>query len=731
MADGQIKIRIGGSVDRSLDVAFGNVEKRAMKARDNIAKMFGASSAGRGMQQIATGAEKAYAGVEKAAMKAGRAQATAQERSARDQVKSQERAAREIERIHRQQVRAAEALDRQRSAGLMREFRAQEREALRSSRAVERFASRTSHRATHFLFPPPTGMLGGAKRIAGDIMRGAGVDMSISGSVGRAVSLQSEAVGLANQERIATGNTRGAAHFEKLARSTGDQFSKSPEQIVSMMRAFTGKTGDFNAAEKLTPQLTSIASASGANLIEMGDAAGFVFSQLKRLPDAADRTIAVMRGIVGQTAVGAVEMKDYATQLGRVAAGAQKFEGDIGENILKFSAMTQLNIESGGATSAADAARGTAAFVNTLGKGARINAFRKAGVQVFSDKEETTHRDPFEIIKDSFRATGGNIPQLSTMFMDVLGRKTITGLTGAFKDAGGGEAGIAAVEKSLDRYMKAQLDAATETKNNADIQASAAAKAVRFQNELDKIVSVTANDVMPAFQRLAPVALKAADAFGGLVQFTAENPGAAITAAIVASIARAGLESAARAGIERAFTGFAGGGVGGGRTAALGGALGLTIATAIIGKALIDSWVAEDQDKQRKDVAQGATDINMLTGAAADARDGSIAGDKIAPLEDLQRRTKARIEAAQRYKKDNEGTSEFVKDTMDAFSPETRKAHQDANHLASLQAEMQRTSALLDMIKSGTLRVVVTNLADMNTQPPKVDPASRSPAPGR
>jgi hypothetical protein len=113
-------------------------------------------------------------------------------------------------------------------------------------------------------------------------------------------------------------------------------------------------------------------------------------------------------------------------------------------------------------------------------------------------------------------------------------------------------------------------------------------KVQRFQNRLDDVASEAQARLLPALERLAPVALTAAEGLGKLVTFTAENPGKAIVAAITASIARAGLESAFRASIERAIIGGAGGiagagGIGGGMAAlgALGiGAVGVAAAAA-------------------------------------------------------------------------------------------------------------------------------------------------------
>lgn len=563
MANGQIKISIGAVTDRSVDVVFGNIEKRANKLRENLLKALGGSSPTRGTNQLAKDTEKGFVAAEKTAIKSAQKIQSEQEKAAKAAVKAHDRAQKEIQRAFAATTAAAEREAAKQTRDAEREAKKQsrilEREASRQVGIREKFAERTSHRATRFFFPPPSGIIGAAGRIAGDVMRGAGVDLSISGGVSRAVSLQTGGIGLANQERIATGATQGSGFYAGLARKTGADRSVDPEQVMNMIRGFTGKTGDFGAAAKMADPLTSIGTASGASLDEMGDAAGFVYNQLNKLPDAANRTIAVMRGIVGQTAVGAVEMKDYATQMGRIAANANKFEGSVDTNIMKMSALAQLSIESGGATSAADAARAVGSFANTFGKNARIKAFKGAGVDLFTDKSQTTLRDPFEIVRDSFRKTKGNIPQLADMFADTLGRKPITSLGMAYKNAGGGEAGIAAITAALNKYMSAQLTPETERKNNEDYANSDAAKAQRFQNNLDKVVASAADKVFPALEKLAPQALAVADAFGKVVGYVADNPIKSVILALVAAIGRAGLESVLRAAIEKQIMGVGGG----------------------------------------------------------------------------------------------------------------------------------------------------------------------------
>lgn len=564
MANGQIKISIGAVQDRSVDVVFGNIEKRANKLRENLLKALGGVSATRGgANTLAKDTEKAFVAAEKTAIKSAQKIQSEQEKAAKAAAKAHERAQKEIQKqlaattrvVEREAAKQARTVEREAKSAAKAVEREAKREANRQVGIRERFAERTGYRATRLLFPPPSGIFGSATRIAGDVMRGAGVDLSISGGVSRAVSLQSGAIQVANQERIATGKSKGSAFYERLSRDAGDVKSVDPSKVMGMVNQFVGKTGAFDDAAKITQKLTSLGTASGSDLNELGDAAGYVYNQLKDLPDAGEKTIEVLRGIVGQTAIGAVNMPDYAKQLGRIAANASKFEGNRGDNISKLSAFAQLAIESGGASSPADAARSTGALADNFGKAARLKAFKKAGIDVFTDKSQTLIRDPIEIIKDSFRKTKGNIPQLADLFASTIGRKPITALGNAYTAAGGGEAGIRAIQAKYDTYRNAQLTPETERKNNEDYANSDAAKAQRFQNNLDKVVASAADKVFPALEKLAPKALAVADAFGKVVGYVADNPVKSVILALVAAIGRAGLESVLRAAIEKQIMG--------------------------------------------------------------------------------------------------------------------------------------------------------------------------------
>jgi hypothetical protein len=726
-ADGVIRIRVGASADRSVETVFGGIDKRALKTRDNINKALGGSGMQQSMQGIERAARRSADGVDKVwnqelakLNRIAKAQdrlferveankVRVAERAARDRVRLEEKAARDIEKANRDAQRRAD------------------REASSAERTRRQFAERTSWRATKFLVPPPMGALGAGRRIAGDMLRGAGVDFSLQGSVQRAVSLQSRGIALANAERIATGSTRGGNAYSEIARSVGEKYSVGPDKVQDLMDRFAAVSGNYKDLDQIAPQLASMATASGAqDFGAYGNAAAMVFNQLKGGPDAVGGTMAIMRGTLGQAAEGAVDPADYAKHMGRIAAGAFKFEGDRGQNVLKLSALTQLAMERG-ATSPADAARATSSFVNTFGKNARIKAFRKNDINPYTDESESTLRDPFELIKESFRKTNGNIPELSAMFMDVLGRKGVDSLGAVYKGAGGGEAGISAIQKEFDRYMGAQLTKGTEDKNNADYQQSIAAKAQKFQNNLDKIVATMAEDVLPSLEKLGPSALKFAEFCASIVEFAADMPVTFGGLVVAAAVLRAGLESWARAALEKRIMGMPTGtpGLPGAGPAGMGmggwftGGGGYTGARGVVNSAaggMVATLGAAYAIDMANDQANSFRQENGGMGVASVAWDAAMNGSLFSEgLDGMFKVIDAKMNADAVARADAEARVASGGGDGAGKNAIPMTAEEYANALAAANAKGVR----------------ITNLADIKLQPPPpvVSPGGRSPSP--
>ena len=107
---GVIRIRIGASIDVSVERAFASVEARAKKAEDRIRQSVesGAKAQQKAADKSADGQVRQHQRVKNEAEKSARAQALAAQRLEREQVRVAERAATARERAEQRAARAAE-----------------------------------------------------------------------------------------------------------------------------------------------------------------------------------------------------------------------------------------------------------------------------------------------------------------------------------------------------------------------------------------------------------------------------------------------------------------------------------------------------------------------------------------------------------------------------------------------------------------------------------------------
>lgn len=582
MAPPPLVARIVGALDSSVDRAFEQLGQKAKKAGQIVGK------AGRqGAEDASKALQKEMAKQRSMLDRAAGAADKLHDRVARNQARAAESATRAAERAAERRARAAErAAQREMAAArkaqdafadsfskiaqvAAREMAKVERAQARTNRqAGQRFAERTGYAAARFLTPhaPLASM---ARRTASELARGLGVDFDLSSSINRGVQAESMATALTNQALISQGTgiqSKRQASSGVLAdtRSVANKYGISQLEALEGLSKFTALTSDLATGRAMLGDMAKLSVAMGASLADVIESSGAVATKLgepaQSLEEAqakATLVMDVMNGIAGQTKLGAVEFKELATQMSRIAGNAGAFEGDRGTNVMKMGALAQLARE-GTATSAADAARSVSGFSTTMKKGARINAFKKAGIDVFTDKTQTKIKDPFEIIKDSLLKTGGSIPKMNKMFMDVLGAKAVETLSTTFKDAGGGSSGIAAVQGKFDKLMSGKMTKGELDTNVANEMNTTARKAQQFQNKLDEVSNQVRERLMPALDKLAPKFLELANILGNVATWVIENPKAAIGTAIGLSIARAGLENMLRAGIERMLLGKTG-----------------------------------------------------------------------------------------------------------------------------------------------------------------------------
>jgi hypothetical protein len=189
------------------------------------------------------------------------------------------------------------------------------------------------------------------------------------------------------------------------------------------------------------------------------------------------------------------------------------------------------------------------------------------------------------------------------------------------------ERGLQAVRREMDALLGVAMNEKEIQTKFKNAMGDTTSKTQVFRNKMEDVADRMSQSLLPALEKLTPKILELTDKFGQAVAWAAENPGKAISAAIVASVARAGIENAVRGGIEHILTGGRSGiggipmagGAGGAAAGRLGAALGmaggalaiaaLTVATIQVGQMLIDTAIEKHRQTENKKVGEDVSDF--------------------------------------------------------------------------------------------------------------------------
>jgi hypothetical protein len=575
-----------GNIPRDLGLAFSQGAKQSSDAMNGIgtsAKLIGKQvaaearaaakeqgAAARAAAAVARQADREKTASARAAAKAeaSAAKEAAKEKksAARDAANEQKRLDREVATNAAYQYRMLLALKRGQHAEEQRAANRAAQEAARlarqQGRELDRFATRTSHRATRFFWPnmPVASM---ARRGASEVVRGLGVDPTISGALQRNVQLESTAVEATNSARLA-GQEIDPMAFAARVREVSGKRGMSRDDAASGLLVWQKKTGDLSMGMELLDKMAERSAATSTKIEDFAGAMASASTSLGDMPNKGKVLLDIMDAITVQGARGAVEVSDLATHFSRIAATSGTFGGDQPTLMKKLGALAQISMGQGGSPSAAEAVRSITGFGNTFRKSARLKQFEAiTGGSAFTDGGNTTLKDPITLIKEALVGTKGDLNQMNKIFMDVIGGRAVTGFTKEFNQAGGGEKGLAAVDAMLAKFMdNASLTQELLNKALAARDKTTEVKVQKFQNKLDDIAQAAGEKLLPALEKAEPAILKFVEVFGNFVAWAAENPWKAVMAALSVSVGRALLESSFRAAIERAIIGAIGGGRG-------------------------------------------------------------------------------------------------------------------------------------------------------------------------
>ena len=595
----------------------------------------------------------------RAAELSARGQAKAAERGARDKVRAMMSADRAIVQAKREAARETERIERDQFSKASAWVRRRESEMRAAAGRRASFGRAVGSHVT-------TGLMAGGSRVASMAQSTLGLALGGGFGIAEAVQKAQAASGMAadisnSGYNPASGNEANrkrvsASSIVATGQATGTQYGYGQDQTLGALQKFTAITGDLDTGMKTLSQMAELARATGSSLDDVASAAGNVATALPDGADKAEKMMTVMRGIAGQGKMGAVEMRDLASQMAKVVAAAGKFGGDRGENILKMGALAQAARGGGGAWSAASATTAVNSFAGVFGKGARLDAFRSMGIDPFGKDGQL--RAVEDIIGDSVQGTEGDgkkkgkrgtsvvthqQERMQQLFGSVMAQRVTDKFVDVNRTAGGGAAGKAAMKAYFGSLMKDSMMSKDDVKEGAAerMQADDAKLAVA-QAEFQRAIST---ELVPELMKLIPVIKEATPAFvdilktgvpafaelikavaefvkthRGMIQSLASHPiGSLIAFELSKSLVSAGIGESVKAAIVRMMAGGGGGGGGGlGGGAGAAGAMPLIAAGAgviLAANAGVDSILQGQVEGQ---AAQGGITSAFKNGSQSD-----------------------------------------------------------------------------------------------------------------
>ena len=417
---------------------------------------------------------------------------------------------------------------------------------------------------------------------------GRGAASSLGRGVGRVATLGGSALGVAglgvgfatvnavrNEAQIIAGasklaNQAGTPEIKgQLAKEARGVRGFTGGEVLGGLEAFVDITGDLGAARAIMGDLSTLALATGTNLEDLAAAAGNAFiplaDKIKEPKKRLEELNKVMAVVAAQGAVGAVEIKDLATEMAGLAATANRFTGDPTKNLAVMGALAQAARQRGGAGSAAEAVTSVQRFSSDVIKKNKL--LGKLGVDVFADKERTQLKGPQQIITDVLKATGGDLSKLTPIFGE-RSIRAVQGFSPLYSEAERRKKGTggAAVEAEFARLLKNQLSP-EEQKRRAESRL--ADPDLKFQEAMKEFNFALGSELLPEVTKLIPEFTKLVPAIADLAKGAIEvgkwflsNPfvglGAIIAGSVALDLAKAGIGSVISSGLSAILGRFAG-----------------------------------------------------------------------------------------------------------------------------------------------------------------------------
>lgn len=462
------------------------------------------------------------------------------------------------------------------------------REAQRSANARMAFSRQLAGRIVSDF----RSTLGHATRIFGAITAlGGGLSIANSFSNELKISKSAMALEIASDVPGKPGQKINAADATAKARAMGIQYGVSAADVLETQHAIIAKTGRGAESGRLTEAAMKIGTAEGADPKELGQAVASAMAQNPHL--TVDEGINLMKAMVDQGKIGAIEVKDLAKIIPVLTKTATLYGGSQSDNQARLVTMAQHAITTTGGPE--QAAVAVARFGDWMSSKKGAKALGARGFNVF-DKDGQLK--PIDQLVSGVLQHGGNTAQgLGQMGMEGKAKSLIEAFQGTYNSAlKAGKTHEEAANLALKSYREELTMRATDAKIESDLKKVQGTMAFQVAQNMEKLNTAIGMQLAPELVKLINAIASHSDeiakvmkSIGEFIAWAVEHPWKAIAIAGAAAFAKAVmvevLASGARKILASALGGAAGGGGGGGAGLLAGGGL-ATPTGAVVGTAL-------------------------------------------------------------------------------------------------------------------------------------------------
>lgn len=381
MADATLRIKIGVSVDADASRVFEPIERASARARKRVKENLDAATSA--VKKPTPSGDDPYRET------ARKAVASAQMRVAAEAAASSQ-----ISAIRKREAAEADAERRKTVTAALNAAKAIAGAAGNAAGRGAKFAKDVVGEGGTSAYRALPGAVRFGRQVAGDLARGAGLNLDPVAAMQKGIGLEKKSVDLSNAGFMAgakgpAGVRQDPKEILEGIRNAATATALDVGSAAEGLQAFVSKTGDLDTGRAVLGDLGKLARATGTDFGDMVSAAGDVATQLDEVGDKSQRVEklnAIMRTVAGQGKLGAVEIKDLAVQMAKLSAVAPQFSGSFEENMGEMGALVQMARAKGGAASAPQAATSLGSFVSTLSKSARVKEFDARGIKLDDEK---------------------------------------------------------------------------------------------------------------------------------------------------------------------------------------------------------------------------------------------------------------------------------------------------------------------------------------------------------